>query len=79
MHGTKISALKRRKLLVTDFPFTGVYEFHLANILIFRRDQDPLLCSNAMDYTIDLSSQHSRVIVLLDLDFFYGSPLPHIP
>jgi nucleotidyltransferase/DNA polymerase involved in DNA repair len=26
-----------------------------------------------MDYTIDFFSQHSRIIILLDLDFFYGN------
>ena len=25
-----------------------------------------------MDYTVDYASQHSRIIILLDLDFFYG-------
>jgi hypothetical protein len=28
-----------------------------------------------MDYSVDLSSQHDRIIVLLDLDFFYGIPV----
>jgi len=25
-----------------------------------------------MDYSVDFSSQHERIIILLDLDFFYG-------
>lgn len=31
-----------------------------------------------MEYTVDFSSQHSRVIILLDLDFFYGIPYENI-
>src|SRR5579862_2947722 len=31
-----------------------------------------------MDYTVDYSSQHTRIIILLDLDFFYGTLAPSL-